>query len=379
MKLAIVDQTGNKIGGAQLSLELLLRHLPPDIEATVIFFEDGSFAERVRKLGVSTHVVPLTESVRRTTREGFGVGAMRLIPGALKPLVTVLRGVCPDIVYTNGIKAHVLGSFAARLIAVPSVVHHRDILTGTTRLAFLAVVALCSKARIATSSNVARAYPLGNTTIVDNPIDLASYHDILEPEAARAKLGIEGGAPIAAIVGRINRWKGIDRFLRALAVVNGRTKLRGLIVGAPHFRDADQIPELYALRSKLGLNDLVSFVDWVDDARTVYAAIDVNVNTSNREPFGRTIVEAAACGVPSVCFDDSGVSETMQNGISGIVVRAHDEMALAKALDFYASDAKRREEAAIAARTWSQRFDAALHARRVADILRANSKRELAS
>ena len=379
MKLAIVDQTGNKIGGAQTSLELFLHHLPPDIEATVIFFEDGSFAERVRKLGVSTQVVPLGESVRRVTREGFGLDAVRLIPGALKPLVAVLRGVCPDIVYTNGIKAHVLGSLAARRIAVPSVVHHRDILTGTTRLAFLAVVALCSKARIATSSNVARAYPLGNTTIVDNPIDLASYHDILEPEAARAKLGIEGGAPIAAIVGRINRWKGIDRFLRALAVVNGRTKLRGLIVGAPHFRDADQIPELYALRSKLGLNDLVSFVDWVDDARTVYAAIDVNVNTSNREPFGRTIIEAAACGVPSVCFDDSGVSETMQNGISGIVVRAHDETALAQALSFYASDAKRRAEASIAARTWSQRFDATLHARRVANILRANSKRELAS
>jgi glycosyltransferase involved in cell wall biosynthesis len=123
----------------------------------------------------------------------------------------------------------------------------------------------------------------------------------------------------------------------------------------------------------------VSFVDWVDDARTVYAAIDVNVNTSNREPFGRTIIEAAACGVPSVCFDDSGVSETMQNGISGIVVRAHDETALAQALSFYASDAKRRAEASIAARTWSQRFDATLHARRVANILRANSKRELAS
>ena len=379
MKLAIVDQTGNKIGGAQTSLELFLHHLPPDIEATVIFFEDGSFAERVRKLGVSTQVVPLGESVRRVTREGFGLDAVRLIPGALKPLVAVLRGVCPDIVYTNGIKAHVLGSLAARRIAVPSVVHHRDILTGTTRLAFLAVVAMCSKARIATSSNVARAYPLPNTTIVDNPIDLASYHDILKPEAARAKLGIEAGAPIAAIVGRINRWKGIDRFLRALAVVNGRTKLRGLIVGAPNFRDADQIPELYALRSKLGLNDLVSFVDWVDDARTVYAAIDVNVNTSNREPFGRTIIEAAACGVPSVCFDDSGVSETMQNGISGIVVRAHDETALAQALSFYASDAKRRAEASIAARTWSQRFDATLHARRVANILRANSKRELAS
>jgi glycosyltransferase involved in cell wall biosynthesis len=263
---------------------------------------------------------------------------------------------------------------------VPSVVHHRDILSGRARIAFLAVMATCSSARIATSANVARWYPLPRTTVIDNPVELAHYRDLPERSEARTRLGIDGDEPVAAIVGRINRWKGIDRFLRALARVNERATLRGLIVGAPHFRDADQLDELYALRAQLGLDGLVSFVDWVDDVRTVYAAIDINVNTSDREPFGRTIIEAAASGVPSVCFDDSGVSETMVDGVTGRVVRAHDEEALADALLAYAVDRELRETSGAAARVWSERFDAESHARRVAEILRSvANKRPLLS
>jgi glycosyltransferase involved in cell wall biosynthesis len=236
-------------------------------------------------------------------------------------------------------------------------------------------MATCSSARIATSANVARCYPLPRTTVIDNPVELAYYRDLPDPSEARTRLGIGGDEPVAAIVGRINRWKGIDRFLRALALVNERAPLRGLIVGAPHFRDADQLDELYALRAQLGLDGLVSFVDWIDDVRTVYAAIDINVNTSDREPFGRTIIEAAAAGVPSVCFDDSGVSETMVDGVTGRVVRAHEEKALADALLSYAVDQDRRETSGAAARLWSERFDAESHARRVAEILRSVAKK----
>jgi len=369
VRLAVVDQTGNDVGGAQVSLELFLRHLPEDVEPHVIVFEPGTFADRIRALHIPVRVVPLADGLRSATRERVPWRTARLLPGAIRSLAAALREIGPDVVYTNGVKAHVLGSIAARLIGTPSVVHHRDILRGPARLALLAVLAGCSRSRIANSATVLRCFPLARTSVVDNPVELERYERLPPRDAARRELGIGGDEPLAAIVGRVNRWKGIDRFLRAIAAVNRQTRLRGLVVGAPHFRDADHLAELHALRTELGLDGTVDFVDWVDDTRTIYAAIDVNVNASRGEPFGRTIIEAAAAGVPSVCFDDAGVSATMVDGTTGLVVAAGDETALGNALAAYARDPARRAAAGAAARAWSQRFDAALHARRVTEIL----------
>ena len=370
MRVAVIDQTGDKVGGAQLSLELFLRYAPADLEPSIVFLEDGPFSARIERLGIRTQVVPIADRLRGATRENVRYETLRRLPATIRPLVAALRASRPDVVYTNGVKAHLLGSLCARLIGRPSVVHHRDILAGAGRAALLGVLATCSRARIATSASVARCYPLPNTTVVDNPVELSLYRDLPDRLSARRRLGIEGDEPVAAIVGRINRWKGIDRFLRALAAVNRTSTLRGLVVGAPHFRDADYLPELRALRSQLGLDELVTFVDWIDDTRAVYAAADVNVNASEREPFGRTVIEAAATGVPSVCFDDAGVAETMIDGLTGLTVRAGDDAAFARALEFYATDREARTAAGLAARIWSGRFDAALHARRVAELLR---------
>jgi len=66
------------------------------------------------------------------------------------------------------------------------------------------------------------------------------------------------------------------------------------------FRDADFADELHALVTDYDLTERVHFVPWLDDPRPAYAALDVNANTSRAEPFGRTIIEAAACGVPTL-------------------------------------------------------------------------------
>jgi len=371
MKLTVIDQTGDKIGGAQQSLELFLRNIPADIVPRVIFFERGAFAERIERLGIPVDVVGLGEGIKRSSRERPRTSALLEIPRTVNALAAKLRADAPDVVYTNGVKAHVVGSVAARLAGFSSVVHHRDILSGAARLLILGVTATCTRARIVTSQNVRRCYPLPHTTVIDNPVDLELYRDLPEPLAARAALGLPAGVPVAAVVGRINRWKGLDRFLRALAAVNRTTELHGAIVGAPHFRDADYVPELHALSEQLGLQERVTFIDWVDDPRAVYAAIDINVNSATREPFGRTIIEAAAAGVPSICYDDSGVSETMTDPAAGRVLRAGDEPALAAALRDYAGDAGYLRAAGAAARHWALRFGAPLHAERVAGVLRS--------
>jgi glycosyltransferase involved in cell wall biosynthesis len=354
---------------------LLLGHLPAGIEPHIVFFTDGAFADEMRAAGYETSVVSLGKNSLSSTRERPRLRALGEIPLAVYELARHLRALEVDVVYTNTIKAHVIGGLAARVAGKPCVAHLRDILHGAGHAIVRTAVSLNTRYRIAISRAVADSFKLGNTAVIDNPLDLENYANLPDRTEARLELGIDDELPVASIIGRINRWKGQDRFLRALASVNEVSPTRGLIVGAPVFRDEDFLPELHALRRSLGLDSMVRFVDWVDDPRRIYAATDIHVNASTEEPFGRTVIEAAAARVPTVCFDDSGVAETMR-GQTGIVVPAADEGALARGMLRYAQDAEALRAAGEAAFAWSKRFDAAQHARRVADVIvRARGER----
>jgi glycosyltransferase involved in cell wall biosynthesis len=214
---------------------------------------------------------------------------------------------------------------------------------------------------------VSKALALPNTITVPNPIDLRDYVDLPDRAQARETLGLPQAVPIVGILGRINRWKGHDRFLRIAKMVSERSDAHFVIVGKAMFRDADFMDELHRMAAALGISDRVHFVPWLEDPRVAYAALDVNCNTSRAEPFGRTIIEAAACGVPTVAFNDGGAPEAIEDGVSGRVVPIDDEPAFAAAiLALLGAD---RRTLADASRGHARLFDANLHAERIAAIL----------
>ena len=368
MRAAFIDQTGDKAGGAEESLALLLRFLPPEIAPTVIVFEDGEYAERLRAGGLPVIVFAIPGALATTTREHAGGGGMLQLPGAIRRMAALLRASAFDVVHTNTVKAHLIGAPAARLAGIPCVMHLRDALTGTGRLALRSVARLGAHERIAIASTVADAYALPRTTVIENPVDLVRYEQLPDRRATRARLGLPLEGVVIGIVGRINRWKGQDVFLRAVAHAAQRVAVHCAIVGEPRFRDADFVPELHALAADLGLQDATTFVPW-DDPAAIFAALDVHVNASQREPFGRTVIEAAAAGVPSICFADAGVVEFVERGVTTLVVPAGDHIALGDAIARFAADAPARGAAGRASRLWSHRFAAPRPARRVADIL----------
>jgi glycosyltransferase involved in cell wall biosynthesis len=118
------------------------------------------------------------------------------------------------------------------------------------------------------------------------------------------------------------------------------------------------------------LEESVIFVPWLDDPRLAYAALDVLCNCSTREPFGRAVVEAAACGVPTVCFDDSGAAETILDGVTGRTIPAGDEPAFAAAIVALLRDRATYDRVSTAAREEAVRFDAPRIASEMAAVIR---------
>jgi glycosyltransferase involved in cell wall biosynthesis len=367
LTVVFVAQSGVEAGGAERSLQLLLSNLPPRVRTVVVLFGDGPYADELRQRGFRVEIVDLPRDLLGTTRETFsilaGMRSLKLIP----ELAKAFKRLTADVIYTNTVKAHLLGGLAGRLVGTPVVMHLRDILEGRARVLLRTIGLACTVQRIAISNAVAKGLALPNTAIVPNPLELSEYESCPEQSVARALVGLPQSVPLVAILGRINRWKGHDRFLRIAKLVTAKSNAHFVIVGKAMFRDADFADELPALAAELGIADRVHFVPWLEDPRIAYAAIDVNCNTSHAEPFGRTIIEAAACGVPTVAFDEGGAPEAIEDGISGHVVPAGDEAAFAGAiLGLIAGD---REQLAVAARAHARLFDAKLHAERVTAIL----------
>ena len=180
---------------------------------------------RCARAGFAVSIVPMPPAVMSTTRESplRGVAA---IPPAIRAAADVLRAVRADVVHTNTIKAHAVALPAARLTGIPHVAHLRDILSGRGRLAIRAVLALCSRERIAISQAVCSAFDLNATHVIHNPLVLDDYGKFAERQAeARRALGLPLDVALVSIVGRINRWKGHDRLLR-IAEAHGVYRLR---------------------------------------------------------------------------------------------------------------------------------------------------------
>jgi glycosyltransferase involved in cell wall biosynthesis len=270
-------------------------------------------------------------------------------------------------------KAHFVGAFGSRAAGIPCVMHFHDTITGVALTALRAAAMLGSRERIACSEMVSRTIGVGGTSVIYGPVELSAYASLPGRVSSRTRLGLPVGIPVVALVGRINRWKGHDRFLRIAANVSGRTSAHFAIVGAPVFRDADFVPELHELAAMLGITNRVTFIPWLDDVREIYAATDLNANCSTREPFGRAVVEAAACGVPTICFNDSGAAETISNGIDGVTIVPSDEDAFADAIVELLGDAERRSRISAAARAATSRFDATHIAEQMSAVIRRSA------
>jgi glycosyltransferase involved in cell wall biosynthesis len=145
-----------------------------------------------------------------------------------------------------------------------------------------------------------------------------------------------------AVVARLDRQKGIDVLLDALAEVPDAS---AVIVG-----DGPERGALVAQAAALGLSGRVTFLGWRDDVRAQLESVDVLVLPSRYEGLPLVVLEAMLAGVPVVATEVGGLRECIEPERTGVLVPPGDPRALAAALRRLLGDADRRERLAAAAR-----------------------------
>ncbi len=136
----------------------------------------------------------------------------------------------------------------------------------------------------------------------------------------------------------MKRYKGIGFAIRALAGARrSRPELRLIVAGA-----GDYLAELQRLAAGLGQADAVEFRGFVTEGEKIalLRGAWANVFPSPKEGWGITVVEAAACGTPSIASDSPGLRDSVRDGETGYLVPHGNVEALAgRMLELAASPA----------------------------------------
>jgi len=116
---------------------------------------------------------------------------------------------------------------------------------------------------------------------------------------------------LLTLPGRITGWKGIEDFLKLFSQLD-EAKYHGLIPGPVNGNKKRYFQSLLALVKKYKLESAITFCGARTDIANIYKISDIVFNLSSKpEPFGRTIIEAAACGTHVMGWNRGGVKESI--------------------------------------------------------------------
>ena len=88
-------------------------------------------------------------------------------------------------------------------------------------------------------------------------------------------------------------------------------------------------------------------VGYTNEPERYMAAADVFVLPSHREGFGSTVIEAAACGLPTVASRIYGLTDAVVDGGTGLLHECGDVQGLAAALAILSADSDKRSRMGI--------------------------------
>jgi glycosyltransferase involved in cell wall biosynthesis len=149
----------------------------------------------------------------------------------------------------------------------------------------------------------------------------------------REAVSVGAEVPVVGFVGRLCPGKGVETLLQAAALLKRRWPDFQLFILGDGPGVNDYVKSLHNLAERLDLGRQVHFFGYVNNAASACAAFDVQVVSSQAEPFGLVTVEAMAQQLPVTVTNSGGSPEIVRDGVEGFLVPPGDEDVLARRLD----------------------------------------------
>lgn len=264
-------------------------------------------------------------------------------------LLRAYRAHTPALVHHVAMKPVLYGSIAAALAGVPTV----------NALAGLGYLYTSDAARVrAVRALVGRAFRVlfqreESVLIVQNADDYALFRERFGLDEARLVMvrgaGVDtstfapdpgrepGAAPVFVMVSRMLRDKGVRELVEAARRLRAEgAPLVVRLVGGVDAQNPNSLTE-HELRAAVD-EGAVEWLGHRDDVPAQLARADVAVLPSYREGLPKSLLEAAACGLPIIATDVPGCREVVRHGVSGLLVPPRSADGLVTAMRTLAAD-----------------------------------------
>jgi glycosyltransferase involved in cell wall biosynthesis len=200
---------------------------------------------------------------------------------------------------------------------------------------------------------------------IPHGIDLNKYRPSIKSNA-KERLGIPPQAHTIAFIAqklKNNFFKGGADLLQILQFLNANAtnKIHVLLMGEDH------MPELLALKNLI-IHEM-GYVKEESKMVSILNATDVFVYPTRADNFPLVLLEATACGVPSVTFDVGGCGEIVQDQSTGYVIDGYDTTLAAQKVLGLLHDEKHLHQMSLAARQYAEEyFSSTLNAQRYHEL-----------
>ena len=321
---------GDSIGGSHISALLLIEEIRNrGIEPLVVLHQESDLASELKRRGLKYHLIPLSFTNRPA--QGRVRYLLGLLASFLKLFTFLIRHQL-DIVHTNDVRMHNLWSPVVQIFRTRHVWHQRTVFPCSrfTRWSFRFTDSVISISEFVEQS--LPSVPGSIRQVIPNPVAPPhgrSWKSLDEVGKLRSFL-LSGREFVVGSFGSLTSIKRPDVLLESGRLLQ---RMLGRPISLVIFGDDK---EGYAKKLSLREDDLggdfsVRYFGLKRPVEPWMSACDLILATSERDGFGRTLIEAMSLGVPVVATDAGGHREVIEHGITGLLAGKNDPKAIAAA------------------------------------------------